>query len=104
MRARLYLASAWMSRYIPGSETPENLEVANKVEVELRQALQIESNNAMAMSSLASLMYQQAQGMPDQQQKFRELDEAASWYEKLIAADPRNKEAYYSLAVIDWVK
>ena len=47
--ARLYLASAWMSQYIPGAESPENLEVANKAEVELRQALQIESNNTMAI-------------------------------------------------------
>jgi TonB family protein len=32
------------------------------------------------------------------------LDEAASWYQKILAADPRETEAYYSLAVIDWIK
>jgi TonB family protein len=42
--------------------------------------------------------------MPDLDQKIRILDESASWYEMLIAADPQNKRAYYSLGVIDWVK
>ena len=37
-------------------------------------------------------------------QKLKKLDEAKEWYLKLIAADPQNKEGFYSLAVIDWVK
>ncbi len=42
--------------------------------------------------------------MPDLDQKLKKLDEAKEWYLKLIAADPQNKEGFYSLAVIDWVK
>ena len=42
--------------------------------------------------------------MPDLEQKIKKLDEAKEWYLKLIAADGKNKEGYYSLAVIDWVK
>jgi TonB family protein len=102
--ARLYLGTAWMSQYIPGAESPENLEIANKAEAEFSRVLQIDPNNTTALASVASLMYQQAQGMPDLDEKIRKLDVAASWYEKLIAADPQNKEAYYSLGVIDWVK
>jgi len=56
------------------------------------------------LASLASLMYQQAQGIADQETKFQKLDESAAWYEKLSAADPQNKEAFYSIGVIDWVK
>ena len=102
--ARLYLATAFMSQYIPGAESPENTEMARKAEDQFTRVLQIEPVNTTALVSMASLMYQQAQGMPDLDQKIRKLDEAASWYEKLIAADPQNKEAYYSLGVIDWVK
>src|ERR1035438_3621151 len=102
--ARLYLGTAWMSQYLPGAESPENLEIANKAEAEFSRVLQIDPNNTTALASVASLMYQQAQGMPDLDEKIRKLDVAASWYEKLIAADPQNKEAYYSLGVIDWVK
>jgi TonB family protein len=102
--ARLYLATTWMSQYIPGATSPENTDIARKAEAELNRVLQIEPVNTTALASMASLFYQQAQGMPDLEQKLRKLDEAAVWYEKLIAVDPQNKEAYYSLGVIDWVK
>jgi TonB family protein len=102
--ARVYLATAFMSQYIPGAESPENTEIARKAEDQFTRVLQIDPVNTTALASMASLMYQQAQGMPDLDQKIRKLDEAASWYEKLIAADPQNKEAYYSLGVIDWAK
>ena len=102
--AHLYLATAWMSQYIPGSGSPDNLELARKAEAEFRRVLDVEPDNTTTLASLASLIYQQAQGMPDFDQKSRKLDEAGSWYEKLTAADPQNKEGYYSLAVIDWVK
>ena len=102
--ARLYLATALMSQYIPGAQAPENLEFAQKAEAEFRRVLDVHPNDTTALASLASLMYQQSQGMPDFDQKLAKLADSASWYEKLIAADPQNKEAYYSLGVIDWVK
>jgi TonB family protein len=102
--ARLYLATALMSQYIPGAESPENLDLAAKAETEFRRVLDLKPNDTTALASLASLMYQQAQGMPDPENKMRKLDESASWYDKLITVDPRNKEAHYSLGVIDWVK
>ncbi len=102
--ARLYLATAWMSQYVPGADAAENVEIADKAEAQLRQALEMEPHNAVGLSSLASLMYQRAMGIADQEQKLRKLEEAASEYEKLIEADPSNKQGYYSLGVIDWVK
>ena len=102
--ARLYLATALMSQYIPGAESPDNLEIGRKAESEFTRVLELNPNETTALASMASLMYQQAQGMTDQEKKFQKLDESASWYEKLIAADPQNKEAYYSLGVIDWAK
>lgn len=102
--ARLYLATAWMSQYIPGAESPDNLELGRKAESEFTRVLEVNPNDTTALASLAALMYQQAQGMTDQEKKFQKLDESAAWYEKLIAADPQNKEAFYSIGVIDWVK
>lgn len=102
--ARVYMATAWMSQYIPGAESPDNLEIGRKAQSEFARVLEVNPNDTTALASLASLMYQQAQGMTDQEKKFQKLDESASWYEKLIGADPQNKEAYYSLGVIDWVK
>ena len=50
------------------------------------------------------MAYQQAQGVPELDEKFKRLNEAKEWYLKLVAADPQNKEAYYSLGVIDWAE
>jgi len=102
--ARVYLATALMSQYIPGADTPDNLALARQAEEQFTRVLDVEPANTTALSSLAALSYQEAQAITDQQQKVRKLDDAASWYEKLIAADPVNKEGYYSLGVIDWQK
>ena len=101
---RLYLATAYMSQYIPGAESPENVQLAKEAKEEFLKVLEKTPSDTTALASLASLNYQQAQGMPDVDQKLKKLDEAKEWYIKLLAADPQNKEGYYSLAVIDWVK
>lgn len=101
---RLYLATAYMSQYIPGAESPENMQLAKEAKEEFQKVLEKNQSDSTALASLASLSYQQAQGMPDLDQKLKKLDEAKEWYLKLIAADPQNKEGFYSLAVIDWVK
>ncbi|HWY47099.1 MAG TPA: hypothetical protein VNX70_06935 [Bryobacteraceae bacterium] len=104
LNGRLYLATAYMTQYIPGAESPENLQLAKQAKEEFMKVLERDPNDKTALASLASLSYQQAQGMPDLEQKLKKLDEAKEWYLKLIAADPQNKEGFYSLAVIDWVK
>jgi tetratricopeptide (TPR) repeat protein len=101
---RLYLAIAYMSQYIPGAISPENLQFAQQAKDEFMKVLAKNPSDTTALNYLASLNYQQAQSMPDLDQKIKKLDESKEWYVKLIAADPKNKEAYYSLAVIDWVK
>lgn len=104
VNGRLYLATAYMSQYIPGAESPDNMLLAKEAKDEFMKVLETHPNDSTALASLASLSYQQAQGMPDLDQKLKKLDEAKEWYLKLIAADPQNKEGFYSLAVIDWVK
>jgi Tfp pilus assembly protein PilF len=101
---RLYLATAYMSQYIPGATSPENLELAKEAKDNFGKVLERNPSDTTALASLASLSYQQAQGMPDLDAKLKKLDESKEWYLKLIAADPQNKEGFYSLAVIDWVK
>jgi len=104
VNGRLYLATAYMSQYIPGAESPENMQLAKQAKEEFSKVLEAHPKDTTALASLASLCYQQAQGMPDLDAKIKKLDEAKEWYLKLIDADPQSKEAFYSLAVIDWVK
>jgi tetratricopeptide (TPR) repeat protein len=91
--ARLYLATAYMTQYIPGAESPENLELAKNAFEEFSKVLENEPNNAVAIASIASLMYHQ-----------KKLDDAENWYKRLSEADPKNKEAFYSLGNIIWAK
>ncbi|HYI92427.1 MAG TPA: hypothetical protein VEX68_02695 [Bryobacteraceae bacterium] len=102
--ARLYLATAYMSQYIPGAESPENQQNAQAAEQEFLKVLEKDSKNTVAISSLASLHYNQAQGNQPMEQKMKKLDEAKEWYTKLGEVEPTNKEAFYSLGVIAWAK
>lgn len=102
--ARLYLATAYMSQYIPGAESPDNLKMATNAMDEFKKVLEQDPGNTTAIESIASLHYMQAQGAPELEKKLQRLDNAREWYEKLTVADPGKKEAWYSLGVITWAK
>ena len=91
--ARLYLASAFYAQYIPGAESPENLEFAGRANAEYLKVLEQTPDDELAMASIASLYYHQ-----------KKFDDAETWFKKLIAAHPKNKEAYYTLGVITWAR
>ena len=101
--ARLYLATSYMSQWIPGAESPENLQFAQMAKDEFLKVLDKDDKNTTALASLASLSYNQASSLTGDK-KVEKFDEAAKWYKKLIEADPKNKEAFYSLGVIAWAK
>jgi len=91
--AREYLAMAYFMQYVPGAESPENARMAQAAHDGFMDVLQRDPNNKVAMASLAQLFFNQ-----------KKLDEAEQWYRKLIAIDPQNKTAYYTLGVIAWTK
>jgi len=102
--ARLYLATAYMSQYIPGAESPDNKQNAQAAEQEFLRVLEKEPKNTVAISSLASLHYNQAQGNQPMEKKVEQLEQARKWYTMLGEVEPNNKEAFYSLGVITWAK
>lgn len=102
--ARIYLATAYMSQYIPGAESPENVAHAENAAKYFKEVLAENPKDTTALKSLASLAYQQAQGAPGVDEKIKRLDLAAEWYKKLAEVDPNEKEAFYSLGVIAWAK
>jgi tetratricopeptide (TPR) repeat protein len=91
--ARLYLATAYVNQYIPGAESPENVQMAKAAYDEFSKVLEQEPNNSVAIASIASLYLNQ-----------KKWEEAKQWYQKLIAVEPNNKEAYYSMGFIAWSK
>lgn len=91
--ARLYLATAYMQQYVPGALSPENTQMATAAHDEFMKVLDQDPKNTVALASVASLFLNQ-----------KMWDEAQQWYEKLIAVDPNNADAYYSLGFIAWSK
>ncbi|MEZ5399777.1 MAG: tetratricopeptide repeat protein [Bryobacteraceae bacterium] len=91
--ARLYLATAYYSQYIPGAESPENMELATSAHNEYLKVLEQDPKNELALASIASLFFHQ-----------KKWPEAEEWYHKLIEANPQNKEGLYTLGVIAWTK
>src|SRR3954447_918419 len=89
--ARLYLATAYMQQYIPGADSPENNKMASAAFDNFKKVLEQEPKNTVAIASIASLNLNQ-----------KKWDEAQQWYEKLIAVEPQNADAYYSLGFIAW--
>ncbi len=97
--ARVYLATAYMMQWIPGADSPENIEFAKKAREEFLKVLDKNPNDTTALASLASLSYNEASSLP-LDQKLAKLDEAAGWYTKLVTADSNSRDGYYSLGVI----
>jgi tetratricopeptide (TPR) repeat protein len=91
--AKLYLATAYMIQYIPGADSPENTKMAQAAYDQFKQVLDQDAKNPIAMASIALLYFNQ-----------KKMDDAKEWYSKLIAVDPKNKEAYYTLGVISWTR
>ena len=104
VNAHLYLGTALMATYIPGVQLPDNASRAARARSEFLRVLELDSNNRMAMPYLANLSLQEASGIQDQEAKFRKLDDARDWFVKVVGADPRNRDGWYSLGVIDWMK
>ncbi len=91
--ARLYLATAYMQQYIPGSESPENVQMAQAAHDQFMKVLEQTPKDKVAIASIASLYLNQ-----------KKWDEAQQWYERLIGVEPSNADAYYSLGFIAWSK
>ena len=101
---QVYLATSYMSQWIPGAESPENLEFAAKARAEFLKVLEKNPSEETSLGYLAMLAYNQATtGQVTPEQKEARLNESAEWHRKRIAVKP-NKEAYYSLAVINYQK
>ena len=91
--ARLYLATAYANQYVPGSQSEENLQVAEQAITEFQTVLEMEPNNLNSISGIASLYFQ-----------MKRWDDAKEFYKKQIALDPANPEPYYSIGVINWAQ
>ena len=98
LNARLYLATAYATQYIPGAPSQENLKYGTQAVNEFKEVLQVDPNNLSAIDGIGSILFQMA-GTPFDPVKF---EESKTYHKKHIALQPNDPEPYYWIGVIDW--
>jgi tetratricopeptide (TPR) repeat protein len=91
--AKIYLATAYLAQYIPGVDSPENLQNANAAIDQDKSVLQEDPKNVNSIKGIAYLYLQ-----------MKKFEDAKQYYRKAIDLDPNDPEAYYSIGVIDWTQ
>ncbi|MBI4472395.1 MAG: TonB family protein [Acidobacteria bacterium] len=90
--AELYLARAYLQQYVPGSQTAESQQIAQRAIERFESVLEKEPNNAAAVAGLASI-YQNS-GL---------LGKAREFHLRNAALNPLDAVAFYQVAAIDWI-
>ena len=98
INARLYLATAYASQYIPGAPSEENVRKGQQAIAEFQEVLQTDRKNLSAIDGIGSMLYQMA-ASPYTPAKF---EESKSYHLKHIQLKPDDPEPYYWVGVIDW--
>jgi tetratricopeptide (TPR) repeat protein len=89
--ARLYLATAYAQQVVPDLTTPDNLKNANLAIQGFQEVLDKDPKDISSLKGIAGLYFQ-----------IDKFDEAKQWQQKVLAVDPQDAEAAYTIGVIDW--
>jgi len=98
LNARLYLATAYASQYIPGAPSEQNKNLGKQAIQEFKEILQTNSDNLSAIDGIGSILFQMA-GTPYDPKLF---EESKTYHQKHIQIKPEDPEPYYWIGVIDW--
>ena len=98
LNARLYLATAYASQYIPGAPSEENVRRGESAIAEFKEVLDVDPNNLSAIDGIGSIVFQMG-GQPYEPKKF---EESRSYHQKHIDLKPDDPEPYYWIGVINW--
>jgi len=91
--AKSYLATALAQNVVPGLDTPDNLKTAQQAIDIFQEVLAKDPHDINSMKNIASINFQ-----------IKKLDEAKTWQKKVLAEDPKDPEAAYTVGVIDWMQ
>lgn len=98
LNAKLYLAAAYASQYIPGAPSDENNRIGQQAIQEYQDILQNDPNNLAAIDGMGSMLYNMV-GTPFDPKKF---EESKTYHQRHIELKPEDPEPYYWIGVIDW--
>jgi len=89
--AKSYLATALAQNVVPGLDTPDNLKNAQQAISIFQEVLAKDPNDVNSIKQIAAIYF-----------SVNKLNEAKDWQKKVLAVDPKDPEAAYTIGVIDW--
>jgi tetratricopeptide (TPR) repeat protein len=94
LNARMYLATAFVSQYIPGVDSPDNLRTAQQAIDEYQKVIDANPSREQKVNSAKGIAYLYL--------NMKKWDDAKKYYRMASELDPNDPEPYYSIGVIDW--
>ncbi|MGA7856968.1 MAG: tetratricopeptide repeat protein [Terracidiphilus sp.] len=91
--AKSYLATALSQNIVPGLDTAENLKTAQQAISIFQEVLAKDPNDVNSLKQIAGIYF-----------NIKKLDDAKTWQKKVLAVDPKDPEAAYTVGVIDWTE
>jgi tetratricopeptide (TPR) repeat protein len=91
--ARLYLATAYSYQVVPNLDTPDNMKIAQKALDGFNYVLNKNPNDVDALRQVASI-----------DRNIKKYDQAKADELRILAIDPKDAEADYTIGVIDWTE
>jgi len=89
--AKSYLATALAQNVVPGLDTPENLKTAQQAISMFQEVLAKDPSDVNSMKQIAGIYF-----------SIKKFPDAKEWQKKVLAVDPKDPEAAYTIGVIDW--
>ena len=90
----MYLATAFVSQYIPGVDSPDNLRTAQQAIDEYTKVIDANPSRDQKVNSAKGIAYLYL--------NMKKWDDAKKYYRMASDLDPNDPEPYYSVGVIDW--
>jgi len=94
IKAHMYLATTYVSQYIPGVDTDDNKEAAEKAIAHYQRVLDLNSDNTQKVNSANGIAYLYF--------NMKSWEDARKYYQMASDLDPKDPEPHYSTGVIDW--
>src|SRR5215469_5655404 len=91
--AKSYLATALAQNVVPGLDTPDNLKTAQQAIAMFQEVLNKDPNDVNSLKQIAAIYF-----------SVKKFDDAKDWQKKVLAVDPKDAEAAYTIGVIDWTR
>ncbi len=89
--AKSYLATALSQNIVPGLDTAENLKTAQQAISIFQDVLAKDPTDVNSLKQIAGIYF-----------SIKRFDDAKAWQKKVLAVDPKDPEAAYTVGVVDW--